>query len=180
MKRITLRLLLTVLLKSNDGEPSSTHTCVCLFLRRIVLRQETPRPTNNIRNTILVIYSTEDKTVLTDIKAVLPEIPDVGILFLVVKGVGEIELFHCPGQGVAQGRLEEKMHVIGHERVMIKLERMKGLNVGEDLEILPVILILMEDVHPVVSPGDYMKDTFFWNQSSAAWHNTVSLPNEQG
>jgi hypothetical protein len=57
------------------------------------------------------------------------------------------------------------MNMIRHQAIMIKLERMVRLNARENLEILPIILLFVEDVHPIISAGDHMKNGFFRDQS---------------
>ncbi len=66
--------------------------------------------------------------------------------------------------------LKEKMDMIAHEAVMVKLERMIRLNVPQNLKVGSRVGFIMKDIHAVVSAGDQVEDSFFRYDSGASWH----------
>ena len=96
------------------------------------------------------------------LESVLPKMADVLVFLFVVERIREVDFLHDFGQRMSVNRFQKQMNVVPHQRVMVKLERMRLFDVRKYAQIGFEIMVVAENILAVVSPSDHVKNASFW------------------
>lgn len=82
------------------------------------------------------------------------------VLSIIVAGIGNIEFAHELGK-VGKGRFNKKMEVIVHKNITMEFYCVNIKRLDKELEELPAICIVLEDVLPLVAAAGDVVDSIW-------------------